>query len=136
MYIYIYIIFFAPQQGILTDAGDGEGGIIKKERTISKTIYFYYIIYFVYLYMSYFLYILYILISYINYIHYIYIYEHLSQRVPWHHEARVAGMQQRAPPLVCACDETVKREVFVKVFIKVFLKVFLKVFVKSFAINQ
>ena len=32
----------------MTDAGDGEGGIIKKERTISKTIYFYYIIYFVY----------------------------------------------------------------------------------------
>ena len=41
-----FSIFFAPQQGILTDAGDGEGGIIKKERTISKTIYFYYIIYF------------------------------------------------------------------------------------------
>jgi hypothetical protein len=30
------MIFFAPQQGILTDAGDGEGGVIKKERTISK----------------------------------------------------------------------------------------------------
>ena len=35
IYIYIYHIF-CP----LTDTGDGEGGIFKKERTISKTIYF------------------------------------------------------------------------------------------------
>ena len=41
IYRYIYIILFAPQQGPVTDArdGDGEGGIFSKERTNSKTLY-------------------------------------------------------------------------------------------------
>ena len=61
-------LYFFPWKGTLTDAGDGdrgEGGILQKRRTISKTIHFkiYLIlfVYFVYLFFVY-LYILYICI--------------------------------------------------------------------------